>query len=223
MWPKVRLSILFVCLASGFVGGTAAESSKTFLTCTGREEEFRNNILDFFGPLPEVIWWGPKFLTSTLHYLNSSAEFQLAPWHPTRLFANSIAWMFIFVVPALYAAIFKRRRAHANTSLAINEEVRRHRKASNSLSTMINFIGWLLEALGLLLILVPVPLPLALRWMIWRSESIIFPPLFYLIAGERKRTGWCHFLFESGNNDTSVETVKVIRIYFSTQSHRKWF
>ena len=29
--------------------------------------------------------------------------------------------------------------------------------------------------------------------------------------------------FESGNKDTSVETVKVIRIYFAPQSHRKWF
>ena len=29
--------------------------------------------------------------------------------------------------------------------------------------------------------------------------------------------------FESGNKDTCVETVKVIRIYFATQSHRKWF
>ena len=66
----------------------------------------------------------------------------------------------------------------------------------------------LLKALGMLMILVPVPLPLALRymypllliffgeffyashllrWMIWRSESIIFPPLFYLIAAEKEQ------------------------------------
>ena len=117
-----------------------------------------------------------QFLTSTLQ----SAEFQLAPWHPTRLFANTIAWYFhvkkitkkfnspsppqgcSFLLSRRSMQWFSREDGHmqirhkvltmvvTNSNLkqpALNEEARRHRKASNSLSTMINFIGWLLEVI----------------------------------------------------------------------------
>ena len=115
---------------------------------------------------------------------------------------------YLLLVPAFYAAIFKKRHYHATTSigrwgqlnfklspkiclekvafLGISEIERRQRKASNSLTTKITFVGWLLEveqdehfiqsyplfpfhehfikqAVGVILILAPFPLPITLR------------------------------------------------------------
>ena len=47
-----------------------------------------------------------------------------------------------------------------------------------------------------------------LRWMIWRSESIVLPPLFYLIAAEKDKLKtfgrWCCGKFRFWHTDNSV-------------------
>ena len=57
----------------------------------------RYNLTNFFGPL------GPRGI-----------EFLGPLWSPARLFINLTVWSFVFVVPLLYWAIFRFRRAAAD-------------------------------------------------------------------------------------------------------------
>ena len=46
-------------------------------------------------------------------------EFTGPPWSPARIFINLANWSFVFVVPLLYLAIYKFRKAQAVTNLGI--------------------------------------------------------------------------------------------------------
>ena len=58
--------------------------------------ESRLNLENFFEPS------GPR-----------GVEFSGPIWNPARLFINLVNWAFVFVVPLLYGAIYKFRKAHA--------------------------------------------------------------------------------------------------------------
>ena len=44
-------------------------------------------------------------------------EFTGPPWSPARIFINLANWSFVFVVPLLYLAIYKFRKAQEVTNL----------------------------------------------------------------------------------------------------------
>jgi hypothetical protein len=82
-------------------------------------------------------------------------------WSPHRLSISLTYLSFILLVPVLYAKIYWARRAHARTALGrwqnwrhlyyalsltgISDRERARRMESNSISTTINFIVWLIE------------------------------------------------------------------------------
>jgi hypothetical protein len=78
-------------------------------------------------------------------------------WSPHRLCLNLTSLAFMLLVPVLYGAIYWARRAQALTALGrlhitsvlsragISDTERARRKESNSISTTIHFIAWLIE------------------------------------------------------------------------------
>ena len=68
--------------------------------------KLRFNLTDFFAPL------GPR-----------GVEFSGPIWSPARLFINLANWSFVFVVPILYAAIYKFRKAHTVANIGVNLSV----------------------------------------------------------------------------------------------------
>ena len=65
--------------------------------------KLRFNLVDFFAPL------GPR-----------GVEFSGPIWSPARLFINLANWSFVFVVPVLYVAIYKFRKANAVANIGVN-------------------------------------------------------------------------------------------------------
>ena len=115
--PRLPLSLadglVAVCSSLGLDGLSSGSSSVAFLRCIGREESFRwssskssthlglrFNLADFFAPRR------PR-----------GVEFSGPLWSPARLFINLANWSFVFVVPILYAAIYKFRKAHAVSNI----------------------------------------------------------------------------------------------------------
>ena len=77
--------------------------------CTPPPLTLRFNLADFFAPL------GPR-----------GVEFSGPIWSPARLFINLANWSFVFVVPVLYAKIYKFRKAHAVTTIGVDNHTPFH-------------------------------------------------------------------------------------------------
>ena len=76
--------------------------------CLRKVNIIRYNLTNFFGPL------GPRGI-----------EFLGPLWSPARLFINVTVWSFVFVVPLLYWAIFRFRRAAAdNINIGIGRDIK---------------------------------------------------------------------------------------------------
>ena len=76
--------------------------------CLRKLSIIRYNLTNFFGPL------GPRGI-----------EFLGPLWSPARLFINVTVWSFVFVVPLLYWAIFRFRRAAAdNINIGIGRDIK---------------------------------------------------------------------------------------------------
>jgi|ERR1712098_33209 len=144
-------------------------TSLSFTVCTGKEEVFWYNLTDFYTILPP-------------HGKESRGYL----YHPTRLLANMIGVGFLVMVPILYAIIYRFRKNNANNQQGLSEAERTRRIFSNKLTTKINFMAWLLEALGTLVFIIPIPVDPKIQFILFRVAIVTLAPLLYILAAERE-------------------------------------
>ena len=98
IWRILNGLILGLCLANAVITSIVRTSSKGYLRCIDREEMFRRaDLEDFFQPLEA-----------------SGLEFSGPLWSPHRLLLNATWFLFAFLVPIMYGAVFRFRRKHNN-------------------------------------------------------------------------------------------------------------
>ena len=98
IWRILSCLILGFCLTTAAIGSAAGTSFIGYLRCINREEMFRrSNLEDFYQPLEA-----------------SGLQFSGPLWSPHRLLLNASLFLFAFLIPLLYGAVFMFRRKHTN-------------------------------------------------------------------------------------------------------------
>ena len=107
-----------------------------FLVCTGREQEFYYNDLDF-----------------TEESTKSSNYFDMSPLHPFRIIFNFI---FLFGgnvgIPLLYGLTYKFTMKQNKIVPGLSDEAKQKRRHKNMVSIRFNLMNWMLESVMILMI-----------------------------------------------------------------------
>ena len=139
-----------------------------FLVCTGREQEFYYNTLDFTTESPK-----------------SSNYLDMSPLHPFRI-------IFVFIsffggslgIPILYGLTFKFILKQDRKAPGLSAEARKRRRQKNLVSIKFNLMTWVLDSLMIVMIVMTTDKLLQTSFMLVTS---IGTPLIYFLGIEENR------------------------------------
>ena len=139
------------------------------LVCTGREQEFYYNNLDF-----------------TEESTKSSNYFDMSPLHPFRIIFNFIFLFGIsFIsIPLLYSLTYKFTMKQNKIASGLSEKQKQKRRHKNMVSIRFNLMNWMLESVMILMIFLTTDKMFQTAFILVTS---IGTPLIYYLGIEENR------------------------------------